>query len=101
MRLADIDKLKAERNMADDCAKCKHDAGICAEHQCYSRMDICNMLDDVPTVAAIPVEWLEKRRQNLILAAMVHSTVYGDNSVELCHAVNVVLEMWQKEQEAR
>lgn len=53
------------------------------------------------TVDAIPVEWLENKRENLILTAMVHSTVYGDNSVELCHAVNVVLDMWQKEQEAR
>ena len=52
-------------------------------------------------VDAVPVEWLEKRRENLLLEAMVHSTVYGDNSVELCHAVNVVLDMWQKEQEAR
>ena len=54
-----------------------------------------------PTIDAIPVEWLEKRRENLILAAMVNSTMYGDNSIELCHAVNVVLDMWQKEQEAR
>lgn len=53
-----------------------------------------------PAVDAIPMEWLEKRRENLILAAMVHSTVYGDNSIELCHAMNVVLDMWQKEQEA-
>ena len=58
-------------------------------------------IDNAPTIPAIPLEWLEKRRKNLILAAIVHSTVYGDNSVELCHAVNVVLDMWQKEQEAR
>lgn len=52
-------------------------------------------------VDAVPVEWLENRRQGLIFAAMTHSTVYGDNSIELCHAVNVVLDMWRKEQEAR
>lgn len=62
---------------------------------------IPRMIDNATTIDAIPVEWLEKRRQNLILAAMVHSTVYGDNSVELCYAVNVVLDIWQKEQEAR
>lgn len=56
-------------------------------------------LKNAPTISAIPVEWLENRRQNLILSAMVRSTVYGDNSVELCHAVNVVLDMWQKKQE--
>ena len=60
-----------------------------------------DMIENAPTIDAIPVEWLEKRRQNLILAAMVHSTVYGDNSVELCHAVNIVLDMWQQEQEAQ
>lgn len=52
-------------------------------------------------VDAVPVEWLENKRENLVLTAMVHSTVYGDNSVELCHAVNVMLDMWQKEQEER
>lgn len=63
--------------------------------------DIKALISVLPAIDAIPVEWLEKRRENLILTAMVHSTVYGDNSIELCHAVNVVLDMWQKEQEAR
>lgn len=57
-------------------------------------------LAEAPTIDAIPVEWLEKRRAGLILTAMVQSNVYGDNSVELCHAVNIVLDMWHKEQEA-
>lgn len=59
------------------------------------------IMEDAPAIDAIPMEWLEKKRKNLILAAMVHSTVYGDNSIELFHAVNVVLDMWQKEQEAQ
>ena len=65
------------------------------------RAIITDLVNGIPAVDAIPVDWLEKKRENLILAAMVHSTVYGDNSIELCHAVNVVLNMWQKEQETR
>lgn len=52
------------------------------------------------TVEAISVEWLENRREGLIFAAIAGSRMYGDNSIELCNAINMVLDMWQKEQEA-
>ena len=62
-------------------------------------MDFVMVTKDQPTIDVIPVEWLKNRREGLIFAAMTSSTVYGDNSIELCHAVNVVLDMWQKEHE--
>lgn len=47
------------------------------------------------------MEFLERRREGLIFAAMTGSQVYGNNTIELCNAINMVLDMWQKEQEAR
>ena len=50
-----------------------------------------HMLEDAPTADAIPVEWLHKKREQMIDAAQ--------NTPE--QAIAYVLWMWQKEQEAR
>ena len=94
IRIGDYDALNARID------KCVGIDGLGLEPVMAIR-DIKALISVMPTIPAIPVEWMEKKRENLVLAAMVHSTVYGDNSIELCHAVNVVLDMWQKEQEAR
>ena len=90
MRLVDFDALMKSFYAVLGAAPCE-----------LNGYEILEVLNAQERIDAIPVGWLEKKRENLILAAMVHSTVYGDNSIELCHAVNVVLDMWQKEQEAR
>jgi len=98
MRLVDADALKAEfdKNCAMECACC--DNATCN----HVRNAVgCGLVDAAPTIDAIPVEWLKNRREGMIFAAMTNSQVYGNNTIELCHAVNVVLDMWREEQEAR
>ena len=57
MRLIDADALKKEWSMGDTCAECKQDARKCQIDVDFSRMDICSMLDDAPTVA-VPNTWI-------------------------------------------
>ena len=47
------------------------------------------ILDDMPAVDAIPVEWLQKKRK------------YASEGDSLDVGIAEVLDMWQKEQEAR
>ena len=55
--------------------------------------------DIAPTIDAIPVEWLEHLREKEMVDLMMN--VYGRGDSDVCHAVCVVLDLWQKEQEAR
>lgn len=50
MRLIDADALKAEWKMGDFCEECKRDVRQCAIDYCFTRMDVCGMIDDAPTV---------------------------------------------------
>lgn len=49
------------------------------------------LVEDAPTIDAIPVEWLEKKRKEALQEGMRPDEV---------DAVEMVLWMWQKEQEA-
>ena len=64
-------------------------------HRKYVFADIT----DAPTIEAIPVEWLEHLREKEMDDLMMN--VYGRGDSDACHAVCVVLDLWQKEQEAR
>lgn len=93
MRLVDADALKH---------KIDQEEGRRIEPGWYDGIDTCReIIENAPTIDAIPVEWLKNRREGMIFAAMTNSQVYGNNTIELCHAVNVVLDMWREEQEAR
>ena len=50
MRLIDADALKREWKMGDVCETCDQDTRECANSYCFSRMDVCGMIDDAPTV---------------------------------------------------
>ena len=50
MRLIDADALKKSWSMADKCEDCTQDARHCRYEQDFTRMDICEMLDEAPTV---------------------------------------------------
>jgi len=50
MRLIDADALKKEWKMCDVCETCDQDTRECANNYCFSRMDVCGMIDDAPTV---------------------------------------------------
>ena len=50
MRLIDADALKKEWSMGDVCEMCVQDTRKCGNDYCFSRMDVCGMIDDAPTV---------------------------------------------------
>lgn len=50
-RLIDADALKKEWKMGDVCETCDQDTRQCGNDYCFSRMDVCGMIDDAPTVA--------------------------------------------------
>ena len=58
----------------------------------YSTGYICNVLNELPAVDVIPVEWLQRKRKEALQEGMRPDEV---------EAVEMVLWMWQKEQEAR
>ena len=51
--------------------------------------EFCDMVDIAPTIDAIPVEWLEEKRK------------YASDGDSLDVGIAEVLDMWEKEQEAR
>lgn len=53
---------------------------------------------DIPTIGAIPVEWLGQQRDKRRAAAAAHSNI---SSMTVLEAINVVLELWQKEREVK
>lgn len=50
MRLIDVDALKADYRMADECKDCKTPVRACEYDRVYTKMDFCSWLDDAPTV---------------------------------------------------
>lgn len=50
MRLIDGDALKKDWSMANKCEECPQDARKCQYYQNFTRMDICEMLDEAPTI---------------------------------------------------
>ena len=55
-RLIDVDELRADYGMAEDCKDCKAGYRSCEYDRSYSKMDFCGWLDDAPTVDAVPVQ---------------------------------------------
>ena len=53
-RLGDLDKLKADCSMKDDCAECekelRYSSRSCEYDRIYSKMDFCGWLDDAEVV---------------------------------------------------
>lgn len=68
-RLIDVDELKADLRMADDCKDCKTNAQDCEYDRVYTKMDFCAWLDDAPTVDAVPVKhgkWIDLGKDRMI-----------------------------------
>ena len=55
MKLIDVDALRADYGMAEDCKDCETGYRSCEYDRIYSKMDFCGWLDDAPTVDAVPV----------------------------------------------
>ena len=91
MRLIDLDAFRDENGFAEHCSECKR--GYRCDRELYSARDFCGWLDDVPTVDAIPIDWLTER---------INETANSpnDKDVELNHALfwtSVEWERWKKE----
>lgn len=56
-RLIDADALKREWHMGEKCEECEQDARQCQYVDSFTRMDICSMLDDAPTVNVLAKLW--------------------------------------------
>ena len=58
MRLIDVDELRADYGMAEDCKDCKTGYRSCQYDNTYTKMNFCGWLDDAETVDAIPINWI-------------------------------------------
>ena len=58
MRLIDVDALRADYGMAEDCKDCKTGYRSCQYDNTYTKMNFCGWLDDAQTVDAIPINWI-------------------------------------------
>ena len=71
MRLIDADALKKEWGFGDKCEECPQNVRICQYEQEFSRMDICEMLDDAPTVCGwISVKDRLPPSQDMVIVAI-------------------------------
>ena len=91
MRLVDIDTLKADYGMADDCKDCRTEYRSCEYDRIYSKMDFCGWIDDAETVDAIPVEWIKKRIEWLKSRDNAFLSLAANN-------IQVMLNSWEREQ---
>lgn len=93
MRLVDIDYLRKSFTVAERCEDCGRDARDCDGglygYEGYTARDICEILDNAPVVEAILIEWLRKVMLNDV------------NDEISSEAASRIIELWQKEQEAR
>lgn len=48
--MIDADALKKEWHLGDVCETCGLDTRQCGNDYCFTRMDVCGMIDDAPTV---------------------------------------------------
>lgn len=53
-------------------------------------------INNAQAVDAVPVCWLEAKRENLFLDALVNGKVYGNTSIDDIHCINRVLEICGK-----
>jgi len=57
MRAIDVDMLKKDLNMADNCDECPLNGKECEYGSIYSKKDFCQWLDDAPTIESTP-HWI-------------------------------------------
>lgn len=89
-RLIDADVLLEYWHISEKCEECHWNNRDCSKPPYYSLHDICEGIDEVPTIDAIPVEWLEEQRDKL-----------SEAWDEEWHEINGLIEQWLEEQGAR
>ena len=85
-RLIDADALKKDWSMRDKCEDCPQDTRRCQYDVDFSRMDICQMIDDAPTIGGwISVKDRLPDDQNTVLA--VKQLKGGGRSICLAYCI--------------
>lgn len=95
MRLVDADALREHWHISEKCEECHWNNRDCSKPPYYSLHDICEAIDEVPTIDAIPVEWLEEHDGENIRDT--DGNIYGRRHTTISKA----LSMWHEEQEGR
>jgi len=90
MRLINVDALKEDYHMADDCKDCKTSVRDCEYDHVYTKMDFCGWLDDAPSVDAVPVEWIEEEIKRL-------REMDNDFAGLTANIINTMLKRYKKE----
>lgn len=92
MALIDTNALREYFKINEHCEECHWNSRDCSMPPYYSLRDICAAIDEIPTIHAIPVEWVKKKIIGATkdLGAVIHDGVLKE-----------LLFDWQKEQEAR
>ena len=89
-RLIDADALREHWHISEKCEECHWYNRDCSKPPYYSLHDICEAIDEVPTIDAIPMWWITEKFLDVL-----------NKDKELSKAVWLVRKAWQKEQEAR
>ena len=89
MRLIDADMLREHWHISEKCEECHWNNRDCSKPPYYSLHDICEGIDEVPTIDAIPVGWIIDRANDPERAPLYR------------RYAQMLYEEWQKEQEAR
>ena len=92
MRLIDADALIMQMN--DGPYNCPGDCGVCDTDEIIidgRKLIACSAVTHTPTIPAIPVEWMRDKMRGYASALKSTETA----------ALVMVMQMWQKEQEAQ
>ena len=89
MALIDTNALREYYKINEHCEECHWNSRDCSKPPYYSLRDICEAIDEIPIIDAIPVEWLKEHDSK--------GNEYGRRYITVVDA----LSMWQKEQEAQ
>lgn len=89
MRMIDADAL--DKTFVEAQAECKKNGG---NFRFGVLSNVRANIANAPTIPAIPVDWLEEQRDKRRVAAAAHSNI---SSMTVLEAINVVLELWEKE----
>ena len=91
MRLIDADVLCEYWHISEKCEECHWNNRDCSKPPYYSLHDICGAIYEVPTIDAIPMDWLDDQ---------IHGYAARLQSTEL-KALLIVKGLWEKDQEAK
>ena len=107
MRLIDADAYAAEmRKKQDNCRAWKDSLDNASETYARAEQSFVTFIEAAltlksqPTIDAIPVDWLVQMRDLRRAAVAAHPDI-SEGSMAVLRGINMVLELWEDEKEAR